>query len=79
MWKTLLRSSFIGLLTAGLLLAVLPSLRTAAVEATIDDTPTNIEDLQVSFSHDVRRASPAVVNIYTSKPNGCYRAGIKQD
>ncbi|MDP2573820.1 outer membrane-stress sensor serine endopeptidase DegS [Vibrio sp. vnigr-6D03] len=79
MWKTLLRSSFIGLLTAGLLLAVLPSLRTAAVEATIDDTPTNIEDLQVSFSHAVRRASPAVVNIYTSKPNDGDRAGIKQD
>lgn len=76
MWKVLLRSSLLGLLTAGLLLTVVPSLRTAAVEVTTTNSPSEFESLQVSFSHAVRRAGPAVVNIYSRKQSDTAQRGF---
>ncbi len=64
MWKVLLRSLLLGLLTAGLLLAAIPSLRSTSIKVRTTDIPANIEGIQVSFNYAVRRAGPAVVHIY---------------
>ncbi|MXU21305.1 outer membrane-stress sensor serine endopeptidase DegS [Serratia marcescens] len=69
MFAKLLRSVVIGLIVAGLLLAALPVLRSSnglfaeKTENTSDETP-------VSYNKAVRRAAPAVVNIYNRNLNG---------
>lgn len=69
MFAKLLRSVVIGLIVAGLLLAALPVLRSSNTlfaekhESTRDETP-------VSYNKAVRRAAPAVVNIYNRNMNG---------
>nr|WP_276318295.1 outer membrane-stress sensor serine endopeptidase DegS [Serratia marcescens] len=69
MFAKLLRSVVIGLIVAGLLLAALPMLRSSnglfaeKTENTSDETP-------VSYNKAVRRAAPAVVNIYNRNLNG---------
>lgn len=69
MFAKLLRSVVIGLIVAGLLLAALPVLRSSNAlfaekhESTRDETP-------VSYNKAVRRAAPAVVNIYNRNMNG---------
>ena len=59
----ILRSVVIGLIVAGLLLFTIPSLR----QTIIPFTPSafdNTDDTPVSYNSAVRRAAPAVVNIY---------------
>ncbi|PVZ84898.1 outer membrane-stress sensor serine endopeptidase DegS [Serratia sp. S1B] len=69
MFAKLLRSIVVGLIVAGLLLAVMPMLRsssnlfTSKSESTSDETP-------LSFNAGVRRAAPAVVNIYNRNISG---------
>ncbi|QUY47490.1 outer membrane-stress sensor serine endopeptidase DegS [Serratia plymuthica] len=69
MFAKLLRSVVIGLIVAGLLLAALPVLRSSNTlfaekhDNTSDETP-------VSYNKAVRRAAPAVVNIYNRNMSG---------
>ncbi|WON76542.1 outer membrane-stress sensor serine endopeptidase DegS [Serratia sp. UGAL515B_01] len=69
MFAKLLRSIFIGLIVAGLILVAMPALRSSnnilasKSENTSDETP-------VSFNIGVRRAAPAVVNIYNRNMSG---------
>lgn len=62
MFLKLLRPVFFGLIVAAILLALMPSLRKNSAESTpaynsADDTP-------LSYNSAVRRAAPAVVNVY---------------
>ncbi|MDR9829482.1 outer membrane-stress sensor serine endopeptidase DegS [Vibrio sp. FNV 38] len=61
----LLRSIGLGLATAALLLLAMPSLRQQVIPNYIDPQPSDIQQLQVSFKEAVRKAAPAVVNIYS--------------
>ncbi|TQI82407.1 DegS peptidase [Serratia fonticola] len=69
MFAKLLRSIVIGLIVAGLLLVAMPVLRSSnnlfagKPENTSNETP-------VSFNTGVRRAAPAVVNIYNRNMSG---------
>ncbi|QKJ85443.1 outer membrane-stress sensor serine endopeptidase DegS [Paramixta manurensis] len=68
MFLKLLRSVVFGLIVAGILLATLPALRTgskllSAPENSADETP-------FSFNQGVRRAVPAVVNVYNRSASG---------
>ncbi|PJC85531.1 outer membrane-stress sensor serine endopeptidase DegS [Vibrio sp. HA2012] len=63
-----LRSVILGLATAALVLLAVPSLRSnidIIPQLTGHQNDSNIEGLQVSFKDAVRRAAPAVVNIYS--------------
>lgn len=67
-----LQAAAVGMLAAMLLLIFLPGYiidKRPVVEFLQDDSnrPTNIGSGPVSYAEAVRRASPAVVNIYTSK------------
>jgi len=67
-----LQAAAVGMLAAVLLLIFLPGYiidKRPVVEFLQDDSnrPTNIGSGPVSYAEAVRRASPAVVNIYTSK------------
>lgn len=67
MFVKLIRSVAIGLIVGGLLLAAMPSLRQFSPLSTpkfdsADDTP-------VSYNQAVRRAAPAVVNVYNRSVN----------
>jgi len=66
MLKTLVRSVVIGLATAAIVVALVPSLRENVLPKR-DDTPQNIASLQISFNSAVGKAAPAVVNIYSRK------------
>ncbi len=66
MLKTLLRSVVIGLVTAALIIAVMPSLRENIIPKQIS-SPFDVTSLQLSFNGAVRKAAPAVVNIYSRK------------
>lgn len=59
----ILRSVVIGLIVAGLLLFTVPSLRQAIIPLT-PSAFNNTDDTPVSFNSAVRRAAPAVVNVY---------------
>ncbi len=59
----LLRSILIGLLIAAILLITIPALRPDSVQNFLSGNKSN--DRISSFSHAVRRAAPAVVNIYS--------------
>ncbi|PHM27130.1 DegS peptidase [Xenorhabdus ehlersii] len=61
----LLRSILIGLLIAAILLVAIPSLRPSGLKNFLSDN-NNSSDTVSSFSKAVRRAAPAVVNIYSS-------------
>lgn len=65
MGKALLRSVLMGLATAIILLIAVPSLRSSVINLPKPLIEETIGDLQLSFSHGVRRAGPAVVNIYS--------------
>ncbi|MFC3394101.1 outer membrane-stress sensor serine endopeptidase DegS [Brenneria rubrifaciens] len=62
----LLRSTLLGVIAAGILLAVFPMLRPASWQKT-DNKPAS--DTPVSYYEGVRRAAPAVVNVYDKVPN----------
>lgn len=69
MFAKLLRSVVIGLIVAGLLLVALPVLRSS--NALFADKHDNTRDeTPVSYNKAVRRAAPAVVNIYNRNMNG---------
>ena len=59
----ILRSVVIGIIVAGLLLFTIPSLRQTIIPLT-PSTFDSTDDTPVSFNSAVRRAAPAVVNVY---------------
>lgn len=59
----ILRSVVIGLIVAGLLLLTIPSLR-QTISPLTPSTFDSTDDTPVSFNSAVRRAAPAVVNVY---------------
>ncbi|KWU02205.1 MAG: outer membrane-stress sensor serine endopeptidase DegS [Vibrio toranzoniae] len=67
MLSFLFRSISLGLVSAVLILLVFPSLRPAIVSDVTSPKVDNITSLQISFNQAVRRAAPAVVNIYSRK------------
>ncbi len=67
MFNFLLRSVLLGLATAAVLLLSVPSLRAHLIPVGTASNAQNIGSLQISFNTAVRRASPAVVNIYSRK------------
>ncbi|KJY82212.1 peptidase [Vibrio galatheae] len=67
MLQFMLRSVGLGLATAALLLIAVPSLRSNILPQTTQPTVTDYSDVQVSFNQAVRKAAPAVVNIYSRK------------
>jgi len=66
MLKNLLRSVVIGLVTAIIIVAAVPSLRNNLIPQHSPE-PVNITSLQISFNEAVSKAAPAVVNIYSRK------------
>ncbi|RJX74502.1 outer membrane-stress sensor serine endopeptidase DegS [Vibrio sinensis] len=60
-----LRSIGLGLATALILLLAVPSLRSNIIPQSISITDDDIGPLPVSFNSAVRKAAPAVVNIYS--------------
>lgn len=69
MFAKLLRSVVIGLIVAGLLLAALPMLRSS--HSLFAEKPENTSDeTPLSYNKAVRRAAPAVVNIYNRNLSG---------
>ncbi|WP_070962618.1 outer membrane-stress sensor serine endopeptidase DegS [Vibrio sonorensis] len=63
----LLRSIGLGLATAFLLLLTVPSLRPDYIGQNISKVVNDISSEQISFNDAVRKAAPAVVNIYSRK------------
>ncbi len=63
------RSILLGLLTAVLLLAIFPALRFSMTDPSISLSALTQEQ-PLSYNEAVRRASPAVVNIYTRRYSG---------
>ncbi|OOE63022.1 outer membrane-stress sensor serine endopeptidase DegS [Salinivibrio sp. IB282] len=77
MLALLIRSVIIGLVTAALLLVAVPDLRSGLLSGfsmadSIEDDPVEL----VSFNYAVKRASPAVVNIYTRNYTGNERLAL---
>ncbi len=66
MLKNLLRSVAIGLVTAAIVVAAVPSLRNNLVSKQ-NNQPLDVTSVQLSFNDAVRKAAPAVVNIYSRK------------
>ncbi|MGY5539600.1 outer membrane-stress sensor serine endopeptidase DegS [Vibrio brasiliensis] len=67
MLQFVLRSVGLGLATAILLLLAVPSLRSNLVPATVQTSNIDSTQVQISFNQAVRKAAPAVVNIYSRK------------
>lgn len=67
MLQFVLRSVGLGLATAVLLLLAVPSLRSNLVPATVQTSNIDSTQVQISFNQAVRKAAPAVVNIYSRK------------
>ncbi|QTF10280.1 outer membrane-stress sensor serine endopeptidase DegS [Brenneria izadpanahii] len=67
----LFRSVLIGVIVAGLLLFALPALRsnTPLLQGGNDNSDKSAEDAPLSYYHGVRRAAPAVVNVYNRVPS----------
>ncbi|KAB2824337.1 outer membrane-stress sensor serine endopeptidase DegS [Aliivibrio finisterrensis] len=70
MLSFLLRSAIIGTATAAVLLFAFPNLRSSITTEQLqaNQAPQQISN-QISFNYAVRRAAPAVVNIYSRKYN----------
>ncbi|HDU8608849.1 TPA: outer membrane-stress sensor serine endopeptidase DegS [Morganella morganii] len=73
MWFKLLRSVFMGLLVAALLLVSVPSIRPQFVTQWFTHLFNN--DEPVSYNKAVRRAAPAVVNVYSSNMGSLSQQG----
>ncbi|MFW7522546.1 outer membrane-stress sensor serine endopeptidase DegS [Vibrio ostreicida] len=67
MMQFLLRSIGLGLATAIVLLLAIPSLRSTLIPENIRDEITITTGQEISFNSAVRKAAPAVVNIYSRK------------
>ncbi|CAH8198954.1 serine endoprotease [Vibrio aestuarianus] len=79
MLSFLARSVGIGLITGVILLLAIPSLRSNVLTTPNNAEPADIGSLQLSFNQAVRRAAPAVVNIYNQKytENGSKKLSIQ--
>ncbi|WP_312158003.1 trypsin-like peptidase domain-containing protein, partial [Pantoea piersonii] len=75
MFPKLLRSVVLGLIVAGILLAALPALRMGGTSALLDHDDSN-DKTPFSFNAGVRRAVPAVVNVYNRSAHGNNNRGI---
>lgn len=69
MWRTLLKSCLIGIVIAVVLLAAFPSLTKKDANIIDNILDNSSEHLRYSLNYAVRRASPAVVNIYSRRYN----------
>jgi serine protease DegS len=67
MLSFLFRSISLGLVSALIILVAFPQLRPNFVSEATSKQVSNIGSLQLSFNDAVRRAAPAVVNIYSRK------------
>ena len=67
MLQFMLRSVGLGLATAVLLLVTMPSLRSTVLPPSIEPSTDMSPQAQISFNTAVRKAAPAVVNIYSRK------------
>lgn len=74
MFLKLLRSVVMGLIVAGLLLVAIPALRMGS-NVTFDHDNSD-DEAPVSFNQGVRRAVPAVVNVYNRSAHGNNNRGI---
>ncbi|MEG3111433.1 MULTISPECIES: outer membrane-stress sensor serine endopeptidase DegS [Pantoea] len=74
MFLKLLRSVVLGLIVAGILLAALPALRMGSEALHIQDNSN--DETPFSFNQGVRRAVPAVVNVYNRSAHGNNNRGI---
>jgi serine protease DegS len=63
----ILRSIGLGILTAAVVVLSVPSLRVHLFPSQQVSEPSEISTLQISFNKAVRKAAPAVVNIYSRK------------
>lgn len=77
MLNFLLRSIGLGLATAILVLLAVPSLRTNIIPNHLVESVERLQDIQVSFNDAVRRAAPAVVNIYSRQYTAEDRSKLK--
>ncbi len=77
MLNFLLRSVGLGLLTALIVLLAVPSLRSNVIPHNITEQVNHFQALQVSFNNAVRRAAPAVVNIYSRQYTASDRSTLK--
>ncbi|HAB23693.1 MAG: outer membrane-stress sensor serine endopeptidase DegS [Pantoea sp.] len=69
MFPKLLRSVVLGLIVAGILLAALPALRMGGTSALLNRDDSE-DQTPFSFNAGVRRAVPAVVNVYNRSAHG---------
>lgn len=67
MLQFLLRSVGLGIATAALLLVAVPSLRSSILPAEVEQSSDANSPVPISFNQAVRKAAPAVVNIYSRK------------
>lgn len=74
MFLKLLRSVVMGLIVAGLLLVAIPALRMGS-NVTFDHD-SSADEAPFSFNQGVRRAVPAVVNVYNRSAHGNNNRGI---
>ena len=74
MFLKLLRSVVLGLIVAGILLAALPALRLGGA-ALYSQNDSN-DETPFGFNQGVRRAVPAVVNVYNRSAHGNNTRGI---
>jgi serine protease DegS len=79
MLRYLTRSIAIGLITALLLIAIVPSLRDPLLDkfASQLTPPSSFTEMRVSFKHAVNKAAPAVVNIYSRQYSPQDRSQLK--
>ena len=75
MLAKLLRSIIIGLIIASGLLLVFPSLR-SATGLFEDSLSLPLTESPVSYNSAVRRAAPAVVNVYNRSASGSSRQSL---
>ncbi|WAT00288.1 outer membrane-stress sensor serine endopeptidase DegS [Rouxiella chamberiensis] len=64
MFVKLLRSALIGLVVAAILLVAVPTLRKSIIEPIFEHDFSNHSEQPASYNEGVRRAAPAVVNVY---------------
>ncbi|WP_342221410.1 outer membrane-stress sensor serine endopeptidase DegS [Candidatus Fukatsuia endosymbiont of Tuberolachnus salignus] len=72
----LLRSVILGLIFASILLILLPVLRSFFMEKNEGRQESAIKDVPISYSQGVRRAAPAVVNVYNRSLGSATRNGL---
>jgi serine protease DegS len=61
------RSVLLGIATAAILLVAIPELRSQMFTSSVSLSEPDTKPAQISFNNAVRRASPAVVNIYNRR------------